>query len=67
VDIKIIVASSSVVHMNFKTCSLFSLLKIEVLSSVIVIISHGLYTSLGYFIWLTYILFTFLWTVNYFR
>jgi NADH:ubiquinone oxidoreductase subunit 4 (subunit M) len=45
VDIKIIVAYSSVVHINFIMSSLFSLLKIGALRSIIVLVSHGLCSS----------------------
>jgi len=44
VDIKIIVVYSSVVHINF-ICSLFTLLKIGLISSLVVIVSHGLCSS----------------------
>jgi len=49
VDIKIIVAYSSVVHINFIISSLFSLMKIEVLRRVIVIVSHGLCSLISAF------------------
>jgi len=45
VDIKIIVAYSSVVHINFIICSLFTLLKIGLIRSLVVIVSHGLCSS----------------------
>jgi len=45
VDIKIIVAYSSVVHINFIICSLFTLLKMGLISRLVVIISHGLCSS----------------------
>jgi len=45
VDIKIIVAYSSVVHINFIIASLFSLLKVGVIRAVVVMISHGLCSS----------------------
>jgi len=45
VDIKIIVAYSSVVHINFIMASLFSLLKMGAIRAVVVMISHGLCSS----------------------
>jgi len=45
VDIKIIVAYSSVVHINFMICSLFTLLKLGLIRRLVVIISHGLCSS----------------------
>jgi len=45
VDMKIIVAYSSVVHINFMISSLFSLLKMGAVRRVIVMVSHGLCSS----------------------
>jgi len=42
IDIKIMVAYSSVVGINFATCSSFSLLKTRIIRRVLVIIFHGL-------------------------
>jgi len=64
VDIKIIVAYFSVVHMNFMMASLFSLLKMRVIDRIVVIISHRLCSSdLFYGLWFIlyeYILYLFL-------
>jgi len=45
VDIKRLVAYSSVVHMNLMLCSLLTLIKLGILSRYIIIISHGLCSS----------------------
>jgi len=45
VDIKRLVAYSSVVHINLILCSLLTLIKLGILSRYIIIISHGLCSS----------------------
>lgn len=45
VDIKRLVAYSSVVHMNFMMCSLYTLTKVGFIGSFVLIISHGLCSS----------------------
>nr|YP_010264253.1 NADH dehydrogenase subunit 4 [Carebara diversa]UIO59239.1 NADH dehydrogenase subunit 4 [Carebara diversa] len=45
VDLKSLVAYSSVVHMNMMLCSLMTLFKVGVLASYIMMVSHGLCSS----------------------
>jgi NADH-ubiquinone oxidoreductase chain 4 len=45
VDIKILVAYSSVVHINLIVCSLLTIFKLGFIRSYIIIISHGLCSS----------------------
>jgi len=45
IDIKSLVAYSSVVHINVILCSLFTLRKIGLVGAVIIIIAHGLCSS----------------------
>lgn len=45
VDIKSLVAYSSVVHMNFMLASLFSILKLGFIGGFIAMVSHGLCSS----------------------
>jgi len=55
-DIKRLVAYSSVVHINLILCSLFTLIKLGILRSYIIIVSHGLCSSgLFYIVNLYYI------------
>lgn len=45
VDIKRLVAYSSVVHMNFMICSLYTLTKVGFVGALIMMVSHGLCSS----------------------
>lgn len=55
VDLKRLVAYSSVVHMNFILCSIFTLTKTGLIGSFLVIISHGLCSSgLFYMVYIIY-------------
>jgi len=50
VDIKRIVAYSSVVHINLILCNLITFYKVEILERYVIIISHGLCSSGMFFI-----------------
>lgn len=50
IDIKSLVAYSSVVHINIILCSLYTIIKLRFISSYILIISHGICSSGLFFI-----------------
>lgn len=49
IDLKKIIAYSSIIHMNYVLCSLFSLTLSSVVGSIIFLISHGLISSSLFF------------------